>query len=232
MNKINYQKELEKIIASLTEPKKVFLHSCCAPCSSYCMEYLRRYFDVTVFYYNPNIMHAEEYQKRVTEQKRLIDAYNQNSVMLLGEKGTGSVQADLTSKESILRNISFVEGSYDVERYLETIKGLEFCPEGGNRCGKCFELRLRETVRVAKELNMDYFTTTLTISPLKNAQLINEIGKRIGEEIGIAFLPSDFKKNNGYLRSIELSKEYNLYRQDYCGCDFSKRKDIDYEKNT
>lgn len=223
MNKINYQKELEKIIASLVEPKKVFLHSCCAPCSSYCMEYLRRYFDVTVFYYNPNIMHAEEYQKRVAEQKRLIDAYNKNSGMHLDEKENGSVQVDITGKDSILREIVFVEGSYDVERYLETIKGLESCPEGGSRCGRCFELRLRETARVAKEMEMDYFTTTLTISPLKNAQLINEIGNRIGEEMGIAFLPSDFKKNNGYLRSIELSKKYNLYRQNYCGCDFSKQ---------
>ena len=121
-----------------------------------------------------------------------------------------------------MRKISFVEGRYDVENYLSTIKGLEDAPEGGSRCGKCFELRLRETARVAKEMKMDYFTTTLTISPLKNAQLLNEIGNRIGEEMGIAFLPSDFKKNNGYLRSIELSKEYDLYRQNYCGCDFSK----------
>lgn len=208
MNKINYQKELEKIIASLTEPKKVFLHSCCAPCSSYCMEYLRPYFDVTVFYYNPNIMHEEEYRKRVKEQQRLINAYNHIETMDDGR---------------LLRQIAFVEGNYDVDNYLATIKGLEGAPEGGSRCGRCFELRLRETARVAKEMEMDYFTTTLTISPLKNAQLINEIGNRIGEEMGIAFLPSDFKKNNGYLRSIELSKEYDLYRQDYCGCDFSKQ---------
>ena len=203
--KKNYQKELEKIIASLSEPKKVFLHSCCAPCSSYCMEYLRQHFDVTVFYYNPNIMNEEEYRKRVAEQQRLIDAYNQMEG---------------------LRKIAFAEGSYDVDRYLDTIKGLEDCKEGGSRCGRCFELRLRETARVAKEMGMDYFTTTLTISPLKNAQLINQLGNRIGEEMGITFLSSDFKKNNGYLRSIELSKEYGLYRQDYCGCDFSKRKDI------
>lgn len=208
MNKINYQKELEKIIASLTEPGKVLLHSCCAPCSSYCMEYLRKYFDVTVFYYNPNIMHAEEYQKRVNEQKRLIDAYNEMTQTTEGE---------------VLHRISFLEGSYDVERYLEVIKGLENCEEGGSRCAECFTLRLMETAKTAKEMGMDYFSTTLTISPLKNAQLINQIGKHIGEDIGIAFLPSDFKKNNGYLRSIELSKEYNLYRQDYCGCDFSMR---------
>ncbi len=197
-NKKNYQKELEKIIASMQEPKKVFLHSCCAPCSSYCMEYLRKYFNLTVFYYNPNIMNEEEYRKRVAEQKRLIDAYNR----------TGK--------------IDFVEGNYDVDRYLAAIKGLEGCKEGGSRCERCFALRLRETAKVAKELGMDYFTTTLTISPLKNAALINRIGEQIASETGIAFLPSDFKKNNGYLRSIELSKEYNLYRQNYCGCDFSK----------
>ena len=216
MNKINYQKELEKIIASMQEPEKVFLHSCCAPCSSYCMEYLRRYFDVTVFYYNPNIMDEAEYRKRVAEQKRLIDAYNRLSETV-AETGTG------TKEVITLRKISFVEGKYDVGNYLQAVKGLEDAPEGGNRCDRCFELRLRETARMAKEMGMDYFTTTLTISPLKNAQLINEIGNRIGAEVGIAFLPSDFKKNNGYLRSIELSKEYDLYRQNYCGCDFSMR---------
>lgn len=222
--KKNYQKELEKIIASLDAPKKVFLHSCCAPCSSYCMEYLQQYFDVTVFYYNPNIMNEEEYRKRVAEQQRLIDVYNQidEAIVLTAEK-TNEAIGNVIRK---LRKIAFVEGNYDVDRYLECIKGLEDCKEGGSRCGRCFELRLRETAKMAKELGMNYFTTTLTISPLKNAQLINQIGNRIGEEMGIAFLPSDFKKNNGYLRSIELSKEYNLYRQDYCGCDFSKRKDI------
>ena len=214
MNKINYQKELEKIIASQKFPAKVFLHSCCAPCSSYCMEYLRRYFDVTVFYYNPNIMQEEEYRKRVVEQKRLIDAYNRLEEQVV----TSGPEKEIIT----LRKISFVEGEYDVAHYLEAVKGLETAPEGGSRCGRCFELRLRETAKVAKELGMDYFTTTLTISPLKNAQLINEIGNRIGVEYGITFLPSDFKKNNGYLRSIELSKEYDLYRQNYCGCDFSK----------
>ena len=214
--KKNYQKELEKIITSQNAPKKVFLHSCCAPCSSYCMEYLRQYFDVTVFYYNPNIMNEEEYRKRVTEQQRLIEAYNQLDERIM-INGVGE-------KEIIkLRKIAFVEGAYDVGRYLDVIKGMENCPEGGSRCGRCFDLRLRETARVAKEIGMDYFTTTLTISPLKNAQLINQLGNAIGEEMGIAFLPSDFKKNNGYLRSIELSKEYDLYRQDYCGCDFSKK---------
>ena len=221
--KINYQKELEKIIASLEMPKKVFLHSCCAPCSSYCMEYLRQYFDVTVFFYNPNIMNEEEYRKRVEEQQRLIEVYNR---MLEDKTPDISTEQDGPAQQkngSYLRRIGFVEGTYDVQRYLDAIKGLEDCKEGGSRCGKCFELRLRETATLAKEMGMDYFTTTLTISPLKNATLLNQLGNRIGEEIGIAFLPSDFKKNNGYLRSIELSKEYDLYRQDYCGCDFSKR---------
>ena len=200
--KINYQKELEKIIKLLDRPAKVFLHSCCAPCSSYCMEYLRQYFDVTVFYYNPNITDTEEYAKRVVEQERLIEAYNTIEGM---------------------RKISFVKGAYEPDKYLETVRGFEMCKEGGSRCGRCFELRLHETARLAKEYGMDYFTTTLTISPLKNAQRINEIGNLIAEEQKIPFLPSDFKKNNGYLRSIELSKEYGLYRQDYCGCEFSKR---------
>lgn len=185
------------------------------------MEYLRQFFDVTVFYYNPNIMNGEEYRKRVAEQQRLIEAYNQIDEMLeTNGENVGGAERNVIKK---LRKIAFVEGNYDVDNYLSTIKGLETCKEGGSRCGRCFELRLRETARVAKEMEMDYFTTTLTISPLKNAQLINQLGNAIGEEMGIVFLPSDFKKNNGYLRSIELSKEYDLYRQDYCGCDFSKR---------
>ena len=203
MNK-NYQKELEKIIAHLDKSKKVFMHSCCAPCSSYCMEYLRQYFDLTVFYYNPNIMQESEYRKRVEEQQRLINYYNQ--------------------KEG-LNKISFLEGIYDPENYISAVKGMEDAPERGPRCTECFRLRLEETAKVAKQMGMDYFTTTLTISPLKNAQLINQLGNEIGEKVGIPFLPSDFKKNSGYLRSIELSKEYDLYRQNYCGCDFSKPKE-------
>lgn len=203
MNK-NYQKELEKIIAHLDNCKKVFMHSCCAPCSSYCMEYLRQYFDLTVFYYNPNIMQETEYRKRVEEQQRLVNCYNQ-------KQG--------------LNQISFLEGTYDPENYLSAVKGMEDAPERGPRCTECFRLRLEETAKVAKQMGMDYFTTTLTISPLKNAQLINQLGNEIGEKVGIPFLPSDFKKNSGYLRSIELSKEYDLYRQNYCGCDFSKPKE-------
>lgn len=200
--KKNYQNELEGLIESLKgERKKVLLHSCCAPCSSYCMEYLRRYFDLTVFYFNPNITCATEYEKRVAEQKRLIEEYNR------------------IENEN---RIAFLEGNYSPSCFLSYCKGLESCPEGGERCFKCFELRLLETAKCAKVLGMDYFTTTLTISPLKNAAKINEIGREIGSREQIAFLPSDFKKNNGYLRSIELSKQYGLYRQDYCGCAFSK----------
>ena len=169
----NYQKELEKIIAHLDKSKKVFMHSCCAPCSSYCMEYLRQYFDLTVFYYNPNIMQESEYRKRVEEQQRLINYYNQ--------------------KEG-LNKISFLEGIYDPENYISAVKGMEDAPERGPRCTECFLLRLEETAKVAKQMGMDYFTTTLTISPLKNAQLINQLGNEIGEKVGIPFLPSDFKK--------------------------------------
>ena len=206
--KINYQKELDKVIAKLDGPKKLLLHSCCAPCSSYCMEYLRQYFEITVFYYNPNIMQKDEYLKRAEEQKRLIDEYN------------------AIEQEGIFP-ISCVEGAYEVDRYLAAVKGLEQEPERGGRCTVCFRLRLTETARMAKKLGMDYFTTTLTISPMKNEQLINQLGMEIGREEGIAFLPSDFKKKGGYLRSIELSKQYGLYRQNYCGCDFSKPKETE-----
>lgn len=200
--KRNYQKELEK---RLQDPqivgKRLLLHSCCAPCSSYCMEYLRDYFDLTVFYYNPNITLTAEYEKRVAEEKRLIEAYNR-----------------MPGK----RSIQMKEGTYDPERFYEMAKGLERCPEGGERCFRCYELRLRETARVAAEEGYELFTTTLTISPLKNAAKLNEIGERLAKEYGVAFLNSDFKKRGGYQRSIELSKEYALYRQDYCGCVYSK----------
>ena len=217
----NYQKELDKIILQMTQRKKLLLHSCCAPCSSYCLEYLSQYFDVTVFYYNPNIMQEEEYRKRVAEQKRLIDAYNQLEEQVV-TNGT-------ETERFILRKISFTEGNYDVARYLETIKGLEDAPEGGSRCGRCFELRLRETARVAKEMGMDYFTTTLSISPHKNAEKLNEIGSETAEKYGLKYLFSDFKKKGGYQRSIVLSKEHGLYRQDFCGCVFSKREAAERE---
>lgn len=169
------------------------------------MEYLRQYFDITVLYYNPNITEREEYEKRAAEQKRLIREMNE--------------EADGDCKNRILAE----EGRYDPERFFAAAKGLELVPEGGERCFKCYEIRLREAARIAREQGFDYFTTTLTISPLKNADKLNEIGNRLAEEYGVAFLPSDFKKKNGYKRSVELSEKYGLYRQDYCGCVFQRR---------
>lgn len=195
---MNYQKMLDDTINNLNGKKPtLLLHSCCAPCSSYVLEYLSKYFDITIFYYNPNIAPFSEYQKRVIEQKKLI------SELKLG--------------------IKFIEGPYDNDLYEEMIKGLEHEKEGGSRCFKCYELRLRKTAFVALEQDFDYFTTTLTISPYKNTNKLNEIGKRLSDELGISYLYSDFKKKNGYKRSIELSKIYNLYRQDYCGCIYSKQ---------
>ena len=208
MNKINYQKELEHLIDKLPDHhRRLFLHSCCAPCSSYCLEYLRQYFDVTVFYYNPNISFLEEYRHRVEELKRLVSTLN--------EEAKGS---------EMLNQIALLEGTYEPEKFFEATKGLEDCPEGGERCFICYELRLREAARLAAEGGYDFFTTTLTISPLKNAQKLNEIGSQLAEEYHVACLPSAFKKKGGYLRSIELSRQYDLYRQDYCGCVFSKRE--------
>ena len=199
----NYQIEMEQIIKNLHgEKKKLFLHSCCAPCSSYVLEYLRKYFEITVFYYNPNISEQEEYQRRVKEQKRLICKMNESD------------------PEHNLINI--YEGNFEPEVYFDEIKGFEKEPEGGKRCQICFWLRLNETARVAASEDFDYFSTTLTISPLKNAETLNMIGQEMAEKWKVAFLPSDFKKKNGYKRSIELSKEHDLYRQDYCGCIFSK----------
>lgn len=203
-NARNFQRELDKILDQLTTAPRLLLHSCCAPCSSYVLEYLRRYFKITVFYYNPNISMEEEYQKRVAEQKRLIDAYNQ-----LSDSGY---------------SISVIEGDYEPEIFYAAAKGLEQCPEGGERCFACYALRLKKTAELAKKLEQDYFTTTLTISPLKNAAKLNEIGERLAKQYQIPWLPSDFKKKNGYKRSIELSAEYDLYRQNYCGCVYSQRQ--------
>lgn len=204
MNKKNYQAELENLITKIERDgcvPSLFLHSCCAPCSSYCIEYLSQYFSVTVFYYNPNIYPDEEYYHRVKEQQEFIKKF--------------------PTKHSV----AFVEGDFEKERfYSEVAYGLENEPERGRRCVKCFDLRLRETAKRAKADGFDYFCTTLTISPMKDAVLLNELGTKIGDEVGIPFLPSDFKKKNGYLRSCEISKEYNMYRQDYCGCEFSMRK--------
>ena len=201
MNRINYQKQLEETIArheKAGEIPSLLLHSCCAPCSSYCLEYLSNYFKITVLYYNPNIYPEEEYYKRVEEQKRLIE--------------------QLPAKHPI----SFVEGIFDKERFYETVKGYEDCAEGGERCFKCYELRLDETAKLAKKMGMDYFTTTLSISPLKNAEKLNEIGENLAAIYEVAHLNSDFKKKNGYKRSVELSNEYGMYRQYYCGCVYSK----------
>lgn len=201
----NYQKELDKLISGIASDngtKTLLLHSCCAPCSSYVLEYLSEYFSITLFYYNPNIYPSEEYEKRVDEQENLIKEIN----------------------KKIKNKISFIEGKYDSDRFYEMARGLENVKEGGERCFKCYELRLREAALLAKQLKFDYFTTTLSISPMKNARKLNEIGERLAAEYNITHLTSDFKKKNGYKRSIELSKEYNLYRQDYCGCVFSARE--------
>lgn len=187
---------LEEIDA-LDNKKSLLLHACCAPCASYPLEELEDIFETTVFFYNPNIATDEEFQKRLTELKRLIKN----------------------------RNIELEENGYDHHSFLKTVKGMENLKEGGLRCHECFRMRLRETARLAKEKGYDYFSTTLTLSPLKNSQVINQLGEQIAKEEGVNFLNCDFKKRGGFLRSTELSKEYNLYRQNYCGCEFSKRKD-------
>ena len=197
----NYQKILDKTIEKHTKAGEVptlLLHACCAPCSSYVLEYLSEFFKITVFYYNPNITEEPEYQKRVKEEQRLI--------------------SELPARNKI----SFIEGRYDPERFFEAAKGLEAVPEGGERCFKCYRLRIAETADIAKEKGFDYFTTTLSISPLKNAQKLNEIGGEEAERTGVPYLFSDFKKKEGYKRSIQLSAQYNLYRQNYCGCIYSK----------
>lgn len=201
--KRNFQLELEKIIEENQKNGVVpslLLHSCCAPCSSYCLEYLSQYFKITVLYYNPNLYPAEEYDRRVFEQRRLV--------------------ASLPVKYPV----SLAEIKGEPEEFYSAVKGLESIKEGGERCFACFRLRLEKAAEYAKENGFDFFTTTLTISPLKNAQKLNEIGEKAGEKFGVRHLPSDFKKKNGYLRSVELSKVYGLYRQDYCGCIFSKRE--------
>ena len=180
--KVNYQKELDKLILELKKEEKVprlLLHSCCAPCSSYVLEYLSQYFEVTVFYYNPNIYPESEYTKRVLEQQKLI------------------------SEMRFKHPVTFIAGNYDSEKFYNMARGLENVKEGGERCFKCYELRLREAAKIAKNGEYDFFTTTLSISPLKNAQKLNEIGMLLAEEYGIEYLLSDFKKKNGYKRSVE-----------------------------
>lgn len=197
---INYQKQLDQLLENLEETPSLLLHSCCAPCSSYVLEYLSNYFKITIFYYNPNITDEKEYEKRVTELKRLL-------------------------KELKVKNeIHFIEGAYEPNRFFEMAKGLEEEKEGGSRCIKCYYMRLEEAAKEAKNRNFDYFTTTLSVSPYKKAEKLNEIGKMLGDQYKVNYLYSDFKKKNGYKRSIELSKEYHLYRQDYCGCIYSKQE--------
>lgn len=201
MNRRNYQKELEHVIADLGNTEKIprlLLHSCCAPCSSYVLEYLSQYFEITVYYYNPNIYPPTEYVKRVEEEKMLI------------------------KEMKFVHPVKLETGIYEPDEFYQMAKGLEKEPEGGERCFKCYELRLQEAAKIAQACRFDYFTTTLSISPLKNADKLNEIGEKLAKEYHVSYLPSDFKKKNGYKRSVELSKKYGLYRQDYCGCIFSQ----------
>lgn len=205
-NTVNYYKIMENKISDIICEKQkhsLLLHSCCAPCSSSVLEFLIKHFDIYLFFYNPNIFPPEEYFLREKEQENFIKSCFPN------------------------KHIAFIRGEYIPQDFLKTVKGLEMEPEGGIRCQKCFELRLRETAKLAKKLNIEYFTTTLSVSPQKNPGLLNELGEKIGLEEGVEYLISDFKKKNGYARSVELSKKYNLYRQDYCGCIFSQKNKIE-----
>lgn len=209
MNVRNYRKEMDNIISGLGDNvPALLLHSCCAPCSSACLEMLAPYFRVTVLYYNPNITNPEEYNKRLEEERRFI-----NQINAQGGFGDSSVP---------FNEIKLIDGRYEPMEFFEIAKGLETCPEGGDRCFKCYELRLREAAICASNGGYDYFTTTLTISPLKNAPKLNEIGEALSAEFGVKHLPSDFKKKDGYKRSIALSSEYDLYRQNFCGCVYSQ----------
>lgn len=201
--KIDYQKKMEEILETIDKPKKLFLHSCCAPCSSYVLLYLTKYFDISIFYYNPNITEEDEFKKRLNEQIKLIN--------------------EITKENKI----DIIEGKYEKEKFEEIINGLENEKEGGARCFKCYRLRMEETAKLAAYLGYDYFTTTLSISPYKNAVKLNEIGEELEKQYNIKYLYADFKKKDGYKKSIELSKKYNLYRQDYCGCIYSKKNNID-----
>lgn len=212
MNNRNYRKEMDNLISGFGETvPTLLLHSCCAPCSSACLEMLTPYFEVTVLYYNPNITSPDEYHKRLEEERRFINQINE-------QNGFGDTSIPF-------HPIKLIDGRYEPLEFFEIAKGLESCPEGGERCFKCYELRLREAVICASNGGYDYFTTTLTISPLKNAPKLNEIGEALSVEYGVAHLPSDFKKKDGYKRSITLSNEYDLYRQNFCGCVYSRAAD-------
>jgi hypothetical protein len=218
---MNAQFEMDKLLSDPgVKGKTLLLHACCAPCSSYVLTYLRSTFRITVLYFNPNITAEEEYWKRAKEEQRFIDALNRQ---LSGDEEYYPIQ--------------YVDGRYEPSEFLEAVKGYEDCPERGERCTICFRMRLEETAKYAAGNGFDYFATTLTLSPLKNTDLLNRIGQEEGEKYNVAYLPSDFKKKGGYQRSIELSKEYNLYRQDFCGCAFSKaererQKNINLERGT
>ena len=196
---MNYQIVLENTLKNLKEKKTLLLHACCAPCSSYVIEYLSNYFDITILFYNPNINNETEYNKRLQELERFVKEFKTNNP------------------------VKVISLGYNHDEYLQTVLGLEEEKEGGSRCLKCYRLRIEKTFEYAKQYNFDYVTTTLTISPLKNSQVINKIGSELENIYHINYLYSDFKKKEGYKRSIVLSHEYNLYRQDYCGCEFSKR---------
>ena len=203
MNARNFQRELDRLLERLAAEGRVprlFLHSCCAPCSSYVLEYLSKYFEITVFYYNPTIYPPKEYDERLAEVRRLV------------------------SEMEFAHPVTVVAGVYDPALFFDAVKGLEAEKEGGARCERCFRLRLMEAARLAKDGGYDYFTTTLTVGPKKDARLLNELGEEIGSMYGVAYLNSDFKKKNGHFRSLELSEQYGLYRQDYCGCVFSRRR--------
>lgn len=202
--KENYSNKCEQILNELKEKKKLLLHSCCGPCSSYVITYLTNYFDITVLYYNPNISPYEEYIKRKNEQIKIIELLNSKSK----------------------NNIDIMDCDYDNNLYEEKIKGLEMEPERGKRCEICYKLRIEKTANIAKENNYDYFCTTLSVSPYKNANLINKIGEEMEQKYKIKWLYSDFKKKDGYKKSIMLSQKYNLYRQNYCGCIYSKKNII------
>lgn len=209
MNKRNYRKELDIILDEIKKDgvkKKLLLHSCCAPCSSYTLLLLADYFDITDLYFNPNISPETEYTKRVEEQRRFIETIN----------------------EEYGYHIEFIEGRYEPKEFYEKVKGLEDVPEGGERCFICYEMRMREAAEYAAKLGTQYFTTTLSISPLKNAEKINEIGQQLAKEYGVIHLPSDFKKKDGYKKSIELSAKYELYRQNYCGCIYSRNDSVNF----
>ena len=201
-----YAKLCLEELKNITPNKSILLHSCCAPCSSYVITFLAPYFNITILYYNPNIFPKNEYLKRKEEQIRLINSLKTSN------------------------KVDILDCDYDNEIYEKQIKGYENCPERGARCNICFKLRLEKTAELAKKNNYDYFCSTLTVSPYKNAKLINEIGNELAKKYQIKWLYSDFKKNDGYKKSIELSKKYNLYRQNYCGCIYSKKEQE--EKNT